>query len=376
MGRPTSPRLSRRHAVGLLAVSLLGASTACLANIPDARAAEAAPTRGFNLPGWVDRENGIAPDSAVLGRLHGLGFRTVRLPVNADLIAAPDATKRAANLREIEDATKILLAAGFTTILDMHPSGDLIAALGEDPQAGSERVLAAWTRLADVVATLPDDSVYAELLNEPPMERPEWLSLRDRLAEIVRARCPRHPIVWGPSRYQGIWELADTPALADDNAIVAVHYYTPLGFTHQCENWDDSPLARIRDLPFPAKPETPTVAALADKFRAKGDEEALAYLKREFAGPWTAARIAADFSGLANWSKKNGCPVILDEFGVLDFCVDSVSRALWVRAVRQAAEANGVGWTYWEVDRGFGFIRDRRSVEGFDMSMIDALLGS
>ena len=48
--------------------------------------------------------------------------------------------------------------------------------------------------------------------------------------------------------------------------------------------------------------------------------------------------------------------MILNEFGVLDFCVDAASRANWLRAVRQAAEANGIGWTYWEAYQGFGFI--------------------
>jgi endoglucanase len=33
-----------------------------------------------------------------------------------------------------------------------------------------------------------------------------------------------------------------------------------------------------------------------------------------------------------------------------------------------------VAWTYWELDQGFGFIKSRRSVEGFDGSMIAALL--
>jgi endoglucanase len=67
--------------------------------------------------------------------------------------------------------------------------------------------------------------------------------------------------------------------------------------------------------------------------------------------------------------------VILDEFGALGFCSDAASRANWTRAVRHAAEANGIGWVYWELDYGFGFIRDRQSTQGFDPSMVEALLG-
>ena len=55
-------------------------------------------------------------------------------------------------------------------------------------------------------------------------------------------------------------------------------------------------------------------------------------------------------------------------------CVDEKSRVAWIGAVRKAAEDAGVGWTYWELDQGFGFIKDRRSADGFDTALIDALL--
>ena len=213
-----------------------------------------------------------------------------------------------------------------------------------------------------------------ELVNEPPLGQATWLELRDRLAAIVRSGCA-HTIVWGPARYQGTWELAETPPLADKNSIAAVHYYAPMAFTHQCENWDRSPIGRLKNLPFPATRDTPAVTALVAGLRSAGDEAALAALEDAFGHPWTEARIAADFAGVAEWSRGNDCPVILDEFGALGFCSDVASRANWNRAVRNAAEANGIGWTYWELDNGFGFIRDRRSTERFDRSMIDALLG-
>ena len=41
----------------------------------------------------------------------------------------------------------------------------------------------------------------------------------------------------------------------------------------------------------------------------------------------------------------------------------------------QAAEKNNIGWAYWELDQGFGFIKNRTSTEGFDSAMIDALVG-
>ena len=126
----------------------------------------------------------------------------------------------------------------------------------------------------------------------------------------------------------------------------------------------------------PASPDNPAVTALTAKFEQAGDKEAADFLAQEFSTPWTAAHIDADFAKAGEWSRANGCPVILNEFGVLDFCVDPASRAYWIRTVRRAAEANGIGWMYWEVDHGFGFIADRKSTDGFDAGIIDALLGS
>lgn len=368
-GLRSSMLISRRSALKLAGGSILAAIPA--AGVAKSAERRAVPTRGVNLPGWLDRKDGIAPGEEALEKLHRLGFETIRLPVNADLISAGDT----AELRRIDEGMKMLMRRGFAVLVDMHPSENLHTAFRRDFETGSKRVADAWAGLSKLVADLPDSSVYPELLNEPPMRSDAWLALRDRLAEIVRSRCPGHTLIWGPSPSQGIWEIGETPPLADDNQIAAVHFYAPMAFTHQCETWDASPLARISNLPFPATIATPRIQETIDKLRAAGDEKAVSLIKEQLSTPWTAAAIATEFARLKRWSETHDCPVMLNEFGVLNFCVDAASRASWVRAVRQAAEANQVGWTYWELDQGFGFIESRRSTEGFDSSMIAALLG-
>ncbi|WP_267552649.1 glycoside hydrolase family 5 protein [Rhizobium rhizogenes] len=365
--RLSSMIMSRRGALTLAGGSIVAAFSSPV------RAADKrpVPSRGFNLPGWLDSSDGIAPSDAVLEELRRLGFETIRLPINGDLISTGDA----AALRRIRDGVTALVRHGFAVIVDMHPSESLHAALRLDFDAGAARVAQAWTALRTVVADLPPASVYPELLNEPPMESEAWLGLRDRLAEIVRSGCPLHTLMWGPSPSQGIWEIGETPPLADDNQIAAVHFYAPTAFTHQCETWDSSPLARISNLPFPATKETPSVVERINALRTAGDEQAAALIEEQLSTPWTDAAIAAEFAGLKHWSETYDCPVIMNEFGVLNFCVDAESRTSWVRSVRRAAEANQVGWVYWELDQGFGFIKNRGSTEGFDTSMIAAMFG-
>ena len=360
--------LSRRGVLSLAGASVLAA----ISPPSSSRAATgpAVPSRGVNLPGWFDREDGLAPAQPVLEELRGSGFETIRLPIDGEIVLSGTAA-----LRRVEAGIATLLDAGFAVLADMHPSVDLHAALRTDPTAGGARVAEAWEALRAVIAGLPVDRVYPELLNEPPMASAAWLPLRDRLAEVVRATCPHHTIVWGPAPDQGIWQLDATPPLADGRQIAAVHFYAPMAFTHQCQSWGASPLARIGGLPFPATRDMPLVRERIAELRAAGDEAAARLVEEQLASDWTAAAVRAEFERAARWSAAASCPVMLNEFGVLDFCVDAPSRIAWVRAVRKAAEASGIGWAYWELDQGFGFIDSRASTGGFDSAMLDALLG-
>jgi endoglucanase len=363
-----SPALSRRDVLSLAGGSLLATG---LPPSFSTSAAHSVPSRGVNLPGWFDREDGLAPAQAVLEKLRDSGFETIRLPIDGDV-----ALSGATALRRIAEGIARLVAAGFAVLADLHPSAGLHAALRADPAAGGARVAEAWVALRSVIADLPTDRVYPELLNEPPMAPAPWLSLRDHLAETVRAACPHHTIIWGPAPDQGIWQLDGTPPLADERQIAAVHFYAPMAFTHQCQSWGASPLARIRGLPFPATRDMPVVKERIAVLRASGDEEAALLVEEQLVTDWTEAAIGTEFEKAARWSAATRCPLMLNEFGVLDFCVDAASRIAWVRAVRRAAEASGIGWAYWELDHGFGFIDSRASTEGFDNAMLDALFGT
>jgi endoglucanase len=352
--------VTRRTATALLLSALAPPSLAAGAQ------SVTVPTRGFNLPDWLTFEPRV-PAAGTLEMLRGLGFETIRLPADPDFLLSGGAG--AATATALRTATD----SGFNVIVNMVPAGSVD--FDDDFPADASRVEDAWRLLASILADTSPANVYPELLNEPPMSAEAWHPLRDRLADIVRAACPDHTLVWGPGWVQGIWEVDSVPPLPDGNAIVAVHYYTPMGFTHQCQNWDPaSPLERIRNLPFPATRNSPEVAALTAAFEAAADLDGLDYLDGEFKGAWSVERIDDDFAGLAQWSRSRNTPVMLNEFGVLNFCVDAASRATWVRAVRRAAERHGIGWTYWEADQGFGFISDRGPDGDVDPAMIEALL--
>jgi endoglucanase len=338
--------ITRRAAtVGLLAASL---PPALAAQLP-----RAVPSKGFALPGWL-AETPVAPAPAVLDRLRDFGFETIRLPIDPAFVA-PE------TLPHVATTLATVTAHGFSALLDMHP--------GRYADDGA-RLDAAWRLLAPVLADTAPERVYAELLNEPAMAPADWLGLRERLAETVRRAAPGHTLVWGPARYQGIWELDAIPPLADANSLAAIHYYWPMGFTHQGASWDESALARFGGLPFPAELSDPAVQRLM----ARLDAADRAALREQFLGPWTTATIADEFATAAAWSARTGVPLLLGEFGVLGFDADTTSRANWLRAVRREAERAGMGWMHWEADLGFGFMADRARDDAYDLALIEALL--
>lgn len=67
-----------------------------------------------------------------------------------------------------------------------------------------------------------------------------------------------------------------------------------------------------------------------------------------------AEAVSASLDLVLAWAEAHGgLPVLLGEFGAYG-TADMDSRVRWTRTVREAAEAHGFGWAYWEFGAGFG----------------------
>lgn len=72
----------------------------------------------------------------------------------------------------------------------------------------------------------------------------------------------------------------------------------------------------------------------------------------------------------AEWGENQGVPMHLGEFGVYDHPptpVDRVSREAWIRSMRQAAEANQVAWSFFELSSEFGLYNHQNAAWNQDM---------
>ena len=90
---------------------------------------------------------------------------------------------------------------------------------------------------------------------------------------------------------------------------------------------------------------------------------------------WDAHRIKLLMDSAAAWGKTNGVPLICNEFGVYRHVTPEASRMQWIRDVRTALEADGIGWTMWDYRGGFGVVwkEDDGQPARVDQKVVDAL---
>ncbi len=360
----------------ILAAVLLAATLAgpAAAGTPDCPIAPGDPlSRGISLVGWFDDTPARPPEPRLLADLARRGLTHVRLPVRAETVsprfAAEDTIDR--RRRDLAAALDRLLGLGLAVVVDLHGGERFQRLLAEDPVAGAAAVAEAWRGLAPLVATRPPGRVFAEILNEPPLDDARWLALQTdlvaRLAPVLGAATPILS-TGGPQRVERLAESSPSAA----PGVWAVHYYDPMVFTHQGADWmRPNPIADLSGVPFPFRGTDPRVVALGRAARLAGRTETAAYVASLAPVVWGTAEIERDMARLGVWSRTNHRPVVIGEFGVLARA-PATDRRAWLAAVVDAAAKNCLGWTHWEYRDGFGFLDS--ATGRVDEAILSALL--
>jgi len=162
-----------------------------------------------------------------------------------------------------------------------------------------------------------------EILNEPnqKLNFKLWNTYLADAIKIIRVTNPNRTLIIGPGNWNGIESL---PTLVlpkeDENIIVTVHFYHPMKFTHQGAPWAND----FKNLSGVTWTGT------------KEEREEIE----------TKLQVAAD------WSKTNGRPIFLGEFGAYDKG-DMVSRSSYTAYVARTAERLNFSWAYWQFDSDF-----------------------
>ena len=249
----------------------------------------------------------------------------------------------------------------------MHPSDDYKHQLATSDSA-AERFINLWGQIAGYYSKQNPDMVFFEILNEPEVGVYRWAGLQQSVISVVRHAAPAHTMIVTCGEYSSPDDLARMPQVADDNYIVNFHYYSPHIFTHQGASWGEAYWVNLRQVPFPG-----TSQLVADAVRKQTDDFARWKLTEYGLEHWDADHVAGEIRFAAEWAKARHVPLTCNEFGVYRNYSNPDDRMRWLTAVRTALEQNGIGWTMWDYQGGFGVVTKKDGTTTQDDTVLRAL---
>lgn len=246
----------------------------------------------------------------------------------------------------IDKAITKLLAHNLAVIIDIHDEQKTF-----ENSANAENFVIFWKNFAKHLTKFNSNSVYFELLNEPIFEdkEEEWLTLQGKLIHAVREQAPDNTIIATGANWGGIEGLQKVNPYDDRNIIYSFHYYEPSAFTHQGADWAGDAYPSIANLAYPynqANCEHVLNTVRTDNARDLVQD----YCNKK----WNKATIANLVQQAVEWSKTNGVPIWVGEFGVYCKQAPRQSKLQWLKDVKGIFEQNHIGWTLWAYDDCFG----------------------
>lgn len=315
---------------------------------------------GINASGWFAQSRDYsaahtssytdAQDIALIARM---GFDHVRLsidpvPLEASMHGYPGPTQDF--LARLDAAVDTILSNGLAVVIDIHnPQFNEQLRSSND---AVDRFTMLWRQLAAHYATRDPNRVFFEILNEPEVnDRYRWAGIQERVAAAIREAAPRNTIIATGANWSDIPDLVSLQPLADGNVIYNFHFYEPHEFTHQGATWGLAWWTYTHAIPYP-----PTAASMQELLTEVPDPADRYALENYWLDGWNGHHIRMLIDEAAAWGREKNVPLMCNEFGVFRDHSDPVSRANWIRDVRTALEADGIGWTMWDYRGNFGVV--------------------
>ncbi len=246
------------------------------------------------------------------------GFDNVRIKISPFRFSQNDKdfTIDLSFFRTLDWAIEQSLKNNLMAIVDFHEHG----AMEKDPIGTQPMFLSMWKQIAAHCKNYPSEVLF-EIANEPNMKPEVWNALHAKAYEILRQSNPNRTLIIGTVYGNQIKYLKDLVLPENDrNIIVAVHYYSPIQFTHQGAPW------------------------------SKNNKDLSGIM-------WTGTEsqkkaVQDDFDLAQAWSIESKRPLTLGEFGAYEKA-DLASRVIWTDYVARQAEARNWSWSYWQFDSDF-----------------------
>lgn len=277
--------------------------------------------RGVNIIGydplWKDSSKARMKEKH-FREIKKAGFDNVRIVIAPFKFSMGDTafTINPAFFTTLDWAIKQSLKNKLMAIVDFHEHG----AMQKDPLGTRPKLLAMWKQIAEHCKGYSNDVMF-EIANEPNMKPEIWNDIHSAAYKIIRQSNPGRTLLIGSINGNQIKFLKDLTLPADDrNIIVAIHYYSPIQFTHQGAPWS------VKNKHLSGIEWTQT----------KAQEDS----------------VKADFDMAQQWAKVNNRPLTLGEFGAYEKA-DMPSRIRWTNYIARQAEARKWSWSYWQFDSDF-----------------------
>ena len=335
--------------------------------------------RGINLSEWfaqVYDSRGYTKEhfeswttASDIALIKSAGFDHVRLSVNPQPMM--DAARRSGGTAEyfgyLDAAIKTILDAGLAVELDMHPDSDFKARLAKEDDF-VERFADFWRTVAQHYSSYDPERVFFEILNEPEMrDAYRWYGVEAKLAAAIRQGAPAQTILAAGANWDDDDDMVILEPLRDPNVIYVFHFYEPHIFTHQGATWGAFYWHWLKGLHYPSTPENAAqVAPLLPDAVHRLD------VIRYGQDHWDASRIEAEINQTADWGKRNGVPLVCNEFGVYRHA-DPQDRIAWIKDVRTTLERHGIGWAMWDYSGSFGVVTKKEGKAQLDADTVKAL---
>ena len=292
-----------------------------------------------------------AQDIALMARL---GFDSVRLSIDAAPLEQHPRGADGLNaefVARLDQAVDTMLANGLAIEIDLHPESSYKQQLRTSGGAVDQLTML-WRRLAAHYATRDPERVFFEIMNEPEVnDAYRWAGVQARVAAAIREAAPRNTIIATGPNYSDIVDLLAMHPLADGNVIYNFHFYDPHEFTHQGAGWGEAWWSYTHNIPYPA-----TESTMAELVKEVPDAASRYKLEGYWLDRWDGHRMRLLIDEAAAWGHENAVPLICNEFGAYRDHADEQSRMNWIRDVRTALEADGIGWAMWDYRGGFGVV--------------------
>lgn len=196
------------------------------------------------------------------------------------------------------------------------------------------------------------DYIIFEILNEPVFGNDKWLPIQKRTLELMRKLDNRHTIVVTGAEWGGLDTMCAIPPYDDNNIIYSFHFYEPFIFTHQGANWSSKEVENLEGLCFPY------------------DKNRIPQLKKGVKGTWVERSIRTTYAKEAteegmrsrlqkviDFSDKNHAAVWCGEMGAYNLASPVQDRANWYKMVGGILLEDGIPFTVWGFNGGFGLFK-------------------